>query len=278
MNSKYKTIKYKKGKQSNLEDLVSIEEPLEMIVRYKKNNEWIDNSISITMRTPKNDEDLIAGLLFCEGIIHKISDIEKIELLGEKVGKFDLQNKIRVTLGNSENLDTKHLRRNFLTNSSCGVCGKTSMDSLEIICKTKINKGVPEIKNSLITKIPDLLRQSQSEFSKTGGIHASALYNKDGKALVIKEDVGRHNALDKVIGHCLKNSIFDSKNQFIACSGRLSFELVQKTLMANIGLLMGVGAPTSLAIDLAKRFDITLIGFVKSDSFNIYCGENRILK
>ena len=278
MNSKYKTIKYKKGKQSNLEDLVSIEEPLEMILRYKKDNEWIDNSISITMRTPKNDEDLITGLLFCEGIVHKISDIEKVELLGEKVGKFDLQNKVRVTLRNSENLDTKNLKRNFLTNSSCGVCGKTSMDSLEIICKTKINKDVPKIKNSLISKIPDLLRKNQSEFSKTGGIHASALFNKDGKPLIIKEDVGRHNALDKVIGHCFKNSIFDTKNQFIACSGRLSFELVQKTLMANIGFLMGVGAPTSLAIDLAKRFDITLIGFVKSDSFNIYCGENRILK
>jgi len=278
MNSKYKTIKYKKGKQSNLKDLVSIEEPLEMIVRYKKDNEWIDNSISITMRTPKNDEDLITGLLFCEGIVHKISDIEKVELLGEKVGKFDLQNKVRVTLRNSENLDTKNLKRNFLTNSSCGVCGKTSMDSLEIICKTKINKDVPKIKNSLISKIPDLLRKNQSEFSKTGGIHASALFNKDGKPLIIKEDVGRHNALDKVIGHCFKNSIFDTKNQFIACSGRLSFELVQKTLMANIGFLMGVGAPTSLAIDLAKRFDITLIGFVKSDSFNIYCGENRILK
>jgi len=278
MNSKYKTIKYKKDKHSTLEDLISIEEPLEMIVRYKKNNEWVDNSISITMRTPKNDEDLITGLLFCEGIINKISDIEKVELLGDKVGKFNLQNKIRVTLNNSENLDTKHLRRNFLTNSSCGVCGKTSMDSLEIICKTRINKDVPKIKNTLITKIPDLLRESQSEFSKTGGIHASALFDKNGKALVIKEDVGRHNALDKVIGHCFKNSIFNTKNQFIACSGRISFELVQKTLMANIGLLMGVGAPTSLAIDLAKRFDITLIGFVKSDSFNIYCGENRILK
>ena len=214
MNSKYKTIKYKKEKHSTLEDLVSIEEPLEMIVRYKKNNKWIDSSISITMRTPKNDEDLVTGLLFCEGIINKISDIEKVELMGEKVGKYNLQNKICVTLGNSENLDTKHLKRNFLTNSSCGVCGKTSMDSLEIICKTKINKDVPKIKRNLITKIPDLLRQSQSEFSKTGGIHASSLFNKDGKALVIKEDVGRHNALDKVIGHSLKKSIFDTKNQF----------------------------------------------------------------
>jgi len=278
MNSKYKTIKYKQNKSSNSEDLISIEEPLEMVVRYKKKNKWIDNSISITMRTPTNDENLIIGLLFCEGIVHKISEIEKIEFLGEKVGKFDLQNKIRVTLNNSENLNTKHLRRNFLTNSSCGVCGKTSMDSLEIICKTKINKNFPKIKSSLITKIPNLLMQSQSEFSKTGGIHSSALFNKKGRSLVIEEDVGRHNALDKVIGHSLKNSIFDTKNQFIACSGRISFELVQKTLMVNIGLLMGVGAPTSLAIDLAKRFDITLIGFVKSDSFNIYCGENRILK
>ncbi|MBO6491149.1 MAG: formate dehydrogenase accessory sulfurtransferase FdhD, partial [Pelagibacteraceae bacterium] len=136
----------------------------------------------------------------------------------------------------------------------------------------------PKIKSSLVTAIPNLLKQSQSEFSKTGGIHASALFDQDGKVLVIREDVGRHNALDKVIGHCFKNSIFDTKNQFIACSGRLSFELIQKTLMANIGLLMGVGAPTSLAIDLAKRFDITLIGFIKSDSFNVYCGENRILK
>ena len=278
MNSKYQTIKYKQNQTSTINELVSIEEPLEMIICYKKNNDWINNSISITMRTPKNDEDLIVGLLFSEGIIHKISEIKKVELLGHKTGKFKLQNKIRVTLNNSKNLDVKHLRRNFLTNSSCGICGKASMDSLEIICKTKINKDNPKIKNSLITRIPKLLKQKQSEFSKTGGIHASALFDQNGKVLVIREDIGRHNALDKVIGHSFKNSIFDTKNQFIACSGRLSFELIQKTLMANIGLLMGVGAPTSLAIDLAKRFDITLIGFIKSDSFNVYCGENRILK
>jgi FdhD protein len=221
---------------------------------------------------------LIVGLLFCEGIINEKSEIEKVEFLGDKVGKFKIQNKIQITLNNGENLDIKHLRRNFLTNSSCGVCGKTSIDSLEIICKTKINKNNPKVKSTLITKIPNLLRESQSEFSKTGGIHASALFNTNGEPLVIREDVGRHNALDKVIGHSFRNSIFDTENQFIACSGRLSFELVQKCLMANIGLLMGVGAPTSLAIDLAKRSDMTLIGFVKSDSFNIYCGHNRILK
>ena len=278
MNSEYQIIKYKENQSEIKEDLVSIEEPLEMIIRYKKNNDWIDNSISITMRTPKNDEDLIIGLLFCEGIINKTSEIEKVELLGHKTGKFKLQNKICVTLNNGENFDIKRLRRNFLTNSSCGVCGKASLDSLEIICKTKINKDNPKIKSSLIVRIPNLLKQKQSEFSKTGGIHASALFDQDGKALVIREDVGRHNALDKVIGYSFKNSIFDTKNQFIACSGRLSFELVQKTFMANIGLLMGVGPPTSLAIDLAKRFDITLIGFISSSGFNVYCGEDRVLK
>ena len=278
MSSKYKTIKYKQNKLSHTDDLVSIEEPLEMIVRYKEENEWVDNSISITMRTPGNDENLVIGLLYNEGIINNFSEIAKTELIGEKVGQYDLQNKIRVTLKNANNLDIKLLKRNFLTNSSCGVCGKTSIDSIEVTCKKKLNPSKPIIKASLVTKIPNILRQEQSEFSKTGGIHASALFDSDGNQLIIKEDVGRHNALDKVIGQCLKNSKLDNDNQFIACSGRLSFELVQKTLMANIGLLMGVGAPTSLAIDLAKRFDMTLIGFVKSDSFNIYCGEKRILK
>jgi FdhD protein len=278
MNSEYQIVKYEENQPKIKEDLVSIEEPIEMIIRYKKNNNWIDNSISITMRTPKNDEDLVIGLLFGEGIINKTSEIEKVELLGHKTGKFKLQNKIRVTLNNYKNLDIKRLRRNFLTNSSCGICGKASLDSLEIICKNKINKDNPKIKNFLITRIPDFLKQNQSEFSKTGGIHASALFDQDGKVLVIREDVGRHNALDKVIGYSFRNSIFDTKNQFIACSGRLSFELVQKTLMANIGLLMGVGPPTSLAIDLAKRFDITLIGFISPNGFNVYCGENRVLK
>ena len=278
MNSKYKTIKYKQNKVLDIEDLVSIEEPLEMIVRYKKKNKWIKDSISITMRTPGDDGSLMVGLLLNEGIINDAGEIGNIKKLGKKVGKFNIQNKLQISLDNIRNLNIKKLRRNFLTNSSCGVCGKTSIDSLEVVCKTKINKDIPKIKNELITKIPDLLRQNQSEFSKTGGIHASGLFDKNGKVLVIREDVGRHNALDKVIGYSHLNSIFDTKNQFIACSGRLSFELVQKTLMANIGLLMGVGAPTSLAIDLAKRFDMTLIGFVKSDSFNIYCGENRILK
>ena len=137
MSSKYKTIKYKQNKLASADDLISIEEPLEMILRYKENNKLVDNSISITMRTPGNDESLVIGLLFNEGIINDFSEILKVELMGNKVGQYDLQNKIRVTLNNAKNLDIKHLRRNFLTNSSCGVCGKTSIDSIEVICKKK---------------------------------------------------------------------------------------------------------------------------------------------
>ena len=133
MNSNYKTIQYKKNSSNNIDDLVSVEEPLEMIVRYKENNKWVDDSISITMRTPGNDEDLTIGLLFNEGIIEKFSEVGKIKFLGDKVDKYKLQNKIRLSLKNKDNLDIKRLKRNFLTNSSCGVCGKTSIDSLEIV-------------------------------------------------------------------------------------------------------------------------------------------------
>ena len=148
---------------------------------------------------------------------------------------------------------------------------------IEIICKTKINKNNPKIKSSLITRIPNILRQSQSEFAKTGGIHASALFNIDGKPLVIKEDVGRHNALDKLIGSAIIDHQIKPKSQFITCSGRLNFELVQKVLMTNIGIMIGVGAPTSLAIDLANKFDMTLIGFVKRDSFNVYTNSKKVI-
>ena len=277
MNSKYKVLKLKSKKQENIDDDISIEEPLEMILKCKKNNKWIKENISITMRTPGDDEDLVIGFLFNEKIIENFNQIEKIEKEGEEVGKYNLQNKIVATINSFENIDIGKLRRNFLTNSSCGVCGKTSIDSLEIIKTDKIKKTVPKLSYEKIINAPELLRQSQSEFSKTGGIHASGLIHSSGKIVAVREDVGRHNALDKLIGHTLKNNLLDSENQFLACSGRLSFELVQKALMSNIAVLAGVGAPTSLAIDLAKRFDMTLLGFVKKDGFNIYSNKERII-
>ena len=277
MNSKYKVIKFKKNKFENIDDLVSIEEPLEISIKYKNQNEWLTSSLSITMRTPGHDEDLVRGFLFNEQIIQNLNEINNIESVGEKVGQYKIQNKILITLNNSKNINISKIKRDFLTNSSCGVCGKSSLDALEIIKKEKTFKAEPKLTKEIIIKSPSVLRQNQSEFSKTGGIHASGLFLTDGKLISLREDVGRHNALDKMIGNALNENQIDPKNQFITCSGRLNFELVQKVLMTNIGLMIGVGAPTSLAIDLANRFDMTLIGFVKEDSFNIYTNNQKVI-
>ena len=277
MNSKYKVLKYRSNNTNEIDDSISIEEPLEITIKFKNKETWTENTISITMRTPGNDEDLVRGFLFNERIIEKIEYIDKIESVGENVGQYNLKNKIIATINNSENVDIDKIKRNFLTNSSCGVCGKTSLDSLEIIKKDKIVKSLPKIDHEIIMKSPTTLRENQSEFSKTGGIHASGLFSDKGDVVAIKEDVGRHNALDKLIGYVLEKKLLNPSNQFLTCSGRLNFELVQKALMSNIGVLIGVGAPTSLAIDLANKFDMTLVGFVKQDSFNIYSNKERII-
>ena len=276
MNSKYKILKYSSNNFKDVEDLVSIEEPLEISLKYKEKNNWIEQTLSITMRTPGNDDDLVRGFLFNEQIVKSINDIDSIESYGDKVGQYKIQNKILATLNNSENVNISKIKRDFLTNSSCGVCGKSSLDALEIIKTTKTNASEPKISKDVIIQSPNILKEGQSEFSKTGGIHASGLFNSDGKLIALREDVGRHNALDKLIGCALEKKQFDPKNQFITCSGRLNFELVQKVLMTDIGIMIGVGAPTSLAIDLANKFDITLIGFVKRDSFNIYTNNKKV--
>ena len=277
MNSKYKITKFIKGKLENTEDLISIEEPLEISLKFKDEEKWITRSISITMRTPGHDEDLVRGFLFNEQIIQNVKDIDNIESFGDNVGQYNIQNKILVTLNNSQNVNISKIKRDFLTNSSCGVCGKSSLDALEILKKDKTLKSNPKLSKDIIINSPSILRKNQSEFAKTGGIHASGLFSSDGSLISLREDVGRHNALDKLIGDSLINSHLKPNDQFIACSGRLNFELVQKVLMTNIGLMIGVGAPTSLAIDLANRFDMTLIGFVKEDSFNIYTNNQKVI-
>ena len=277
MDIKYNVIKFKKDKTDEIKDHVSVEEPLEMNLRFKKNGDWQTENLSITMRTPGNDEDLIAGFLFNERIVENINHVIKIEKQGERVGDYNIQNKIVATIDNLKNIDIGKLKRNFITNSSCGVCGKTSLETVEVIKNDKLDKTLPKIKKEIIMKSPSLLMSEQSEFSKTGGIHASSLIDDSGRIVLTREDVGRHNALDKLIGCAQKKKLIDNHSQFIACSGRLNFELVQKGLMSNIGLMAGVGAPTSLAIDLAKRFGMTLVGFVKNNSFNIYTNKERII-
>ncbi|MDC0167891.1 formate dehydrogenase accessory sulfurtransferase FdhD [bacterium] len=277
MDIKYSISKFNNSKIQEIKDSVSVEEPLEMRLRYKKDNEWKFQNLSITMRTPGNDKDLVRGFLFNERIVDSLDQIESIEKKGDDVGDYNLKNVIEATINNTDTLDIGKLKRNFLTNSSCGVCGKTSLDSIEIMKKEKLDLSFPKIKEEIIMKSPNLLKNKQSEFAKTGGIHASALIDENGKIIATREDVGRHNALDKLIGYTFHKNIINPKKQFIACSGRLNFELVQKGLMANIGFMAGVGAPTSLAIDLAKRFNMTLLGFIKEESFNIYSNICRVI-
>jgi len=277
MNSKYKIVKFKKDKFEKVDDFISIEEPLEISLKYKNQDKWVINSLSITMRTPGHDEDLVRGFLFNEQIIQNLKDIEDIESFGDKVGQYNIQNKILVTLNNSQNVNISKIKKDFLTNSSCGVCGKSSLDALDIIKKEKTPKSNPKLSKEILINSPSMLRKNQSEFAKTGGIHASGLFSSNGSLISLREDVGRHNALDKMIGDSLINNYFQPNDQFITCSGRLNFELVQKVLMTNIGLMIGVGAPTSLAIDLANKFDMTLVGFVKEDSFNIYTNDQKVI-
>jgi FdhD protein len=277
MDIKYNVTKLRENKTDEIKDHISVEEPLEINLRFKQNSNWHTENLSITMRTPGNDEDLVTGFLFNERIIEDVNQIIKIEKQGGQVGDYNIQNKIEATIDNIKNIDIGKLKRNFLTNSSCGVCGKTSLDTVEVIKNDKLNLSFPKIAKEIIMKSPELLISEQSEFSKTGGIHASSLIDDSGKVIVAREDVGRHNALDKLIGYAHNKKLIDNHSQFIACSGRLNFELVQKGLMSNIGVMAGVGAPTSLAIDLAKRFGMTLLGFVKNNSFNIYTNKERII-
>ena len=277
MDIKYNVTKLRENKAEEVKDHVSVEEPLEMNLRFKQNSNWHTENLSITMRTPGNDEDLVTGFLFNERIIEDVNQIIKIEKQGDKVGDYNIQNKIEATIDNIKNIDIGKLKRNFLTNSSCGVCGKASLDTIEVIKNDKLNLSFPKIQKKIIMKSPELLMSEQSEFSKTGGIHASSLIDDSGKVIVTREDVGRHNALDKLIGYTHRKKLIDNHSQFIACSGRLNFELIQKGLMSNIGIMAGVGSPTSLAIDLAKRFEMTLLGFVKNNSFNIYTNKERII-
>ena len=277
MNSKYKVVKFKKNKFEDVNDFISIEEPLEISLKYKEQDKWVQNSLSITMRTPGHDEDLVRGFLFNEQIIQSLNDIKIIESFGDKVGQYNIQNKILVTLNNSKNVNISKIKKDFLTNSSCGVCGKSSLDALDIIKKNKTPKSNPKLSKEILINSPLELRKNQSEFAKTGGIHASGLFSSNGNIISLREDVGRHNALDKMIGDSLINNYLQPNDQFITCSGRLNFELVQKVLMTDIGLMVGVGAPTSLAIDLANKFDMTLVGFVKEDSFNIYTNNQKVI-
>ena len=242
---------------------------MEIRLGYEQDGERHAQSLSITMRTPGDDEDLALGFLFTEGILASLDDIAIVKPCSG-------DNTIRVELEAGVAVDLDRLQRHFYTSSSCGVCGKTSLDALRVQGLTRLVENDGLFSRAQIIAFPDLLRASQATFDETGGLHAAAAFDSQGELIVLREDVGRHNAVDKVIGVLLSEGRLPASDLGLMVSGRASFELLQKTLVAGMPLLAAVSAPSSLAVELAREFNVTLIGFLRGDNFNIYAGEERI--
>jgi len=264
--------KVNNGAITDANDMLAAEEPLEIRLEFNDGDKRVQKNLSVTMRTPGHDSELATGFLYTEGIITSATDITNI-----KYCKAGNENIVCVSLSGSVKLDFNKLERNFYTTSSCGVCGKASIQSVKTVCPIPDTFDSLRISHTLICLLPDKLRQQQDVFENTGGLHACALFDLKGELLVSREDVGRHNALDKLIGAALSAGMLPLDNHVLMLSGRASFELVQKAIMAGIKIIAAVGAPSSLAADMAVERGITLIGFLRGQRFNIYSGAERIL-
>ncbi|MEL7185937.1 MAG: formate dehydrogenase accessory sulfurtransferase FdhD [Pseudomonadota bacterium] len=257
-------------------DRVAVEEPLEIRLGFATPDGRTAKSISITMRTPGHDEELALGFLYTEGIITGLADVSEVAHCGPPAPDTGNHNIIRVDLADGVAVDIGKLQRNFYTTSSCGVCGKSSLDALRVTGAAPIAAGGFKIPVEVLTTMPDKLRDMQATFDQTGGLHAAAAFDSQGEIIVTREDVGRHNAVDKVAGALYSDSRLPASDMGLLVSGRASFELMQKALMCGMPLLAAVSAPSSLAVRLAEEFDVTLVGFLRGDTFNIYSGGERV--
>ncbi|MCF8429909.1 MAG: formate dehydrogenase accessory sulfurtransferase FdhD [Bacteroidia bacterium] len=274
-------IKIIKVNESNFEqanDLIAVEEPLEIRIGYGNKDNRNQKNISVTMRTPGHDFELALGFLFTEGIIENVGQISQIKYCTALNSQKDEENIVRVELHENVTMDFSKIQRNFYTTSSCGVCGKASIDAIKTVCNSTIIQPEFLVQDTVILSLPQKLRALQNVFEHTGGIHACALFESNGNIVLSREDVGRHNALDKLIGAVVgsKNQEISFNNKILLLSGRASFELIQKAAMAQIKVVCAVGAPSSLAVQTAIEFGITLIGFLRDNRFNIYTGAQRI--
>ena len=261
-------------------DLVVVEEPLEIRLGYGSMDNRQQRSVSVTMRTPTHDFELALGFLYSEGIITSYSQVMSVKYCVD-AGRQATENIVRVELKPDISVNLTLLQRNFYATSSCGVCGKASIEAIDnMICdlpKQNPKQNALKISKEYIYNLPKSLAQYQKVFEYTGGLHAAALFDVAGKIVLLREDIGRHNALDKIIGNALTQDLLPLHDKILLMSSRASFELIQKAVMANIAVIATIGAPSSLAIQTAEQFGITLIGFLRNDSFNIYTGKERIL-
>jgi FdhD protein len=241
------------------QDLLAVEEPLQIRVGTR--------NLAITMRTPGHDAELAAGFLHSEGLVRQASDIAYIECE---------RNTVLVTLAEDTDIELCGSERNFYMTSSCGVCGKASVEALEHAGAAVLPRDTARVDEAVIRALPARLRESQAVFDRTGGLHASGLFSAAGKLILLREDVGRHNAVDKIIGRALLDRRLPLHEYVMMVSGRTSFELVQKAVMGGIPIMAAVGAPSSLAVKTALRFGMTLIGFLRDDRFNVYSAPERI--
>jgi FdhD protein len=257
-------------------DLLAVEEPMEIRLGFGPMDARQQKSVSVTMRTPGNDFELALGFLFTEGIIQYPTDVYKIQYCTELNTQENIENIVRVELNPNLDINLSKLQRNFYTTSSCGICGKESIEAIKTNCLVQQLDLTLQIPPHTITQLPDKLRAQQRVFEHTGGIHACALFDAAGILLLLREDVGRHNALDKLIGAAMHASTIKLNETILLLSGRASFELLQKAAMASIPVVCAVGAPSSLAVQTAVSFNITLIGFLRNQRFNIYACPERI--
>lgn len=284
-NTSFITVtKSENGIARAFDDRLAVEEPLEIRLEYPDDSaptKKSQKSISITMRTPGEDVDLALGFLFTEGLIESSDLIESVAHCGPKLAHLGHSNVLKVQISdpNFVNSNLKSLERNFYTTSSCGVCGKASIDALKTqnkYSRRAVEKSGPAVTTDVLLSLPEKLRSAQAVFDRTGGLHASGLFSSAGELISLREDVGRHNALDKLIGAALQNKNLPLENQILLLSGRISFELVQKASMAGLRFIAAVGAPSSLAVALASEMKMTLVGFLRGATFNLYTGEWRM--
>ncbi len=274
----YATVQQVRGEQvREVSDVLAAEEPLEIRVGYGPAGQREHRTISITMRTPGHDFELVAGFLLTEGLIRSRADLQGVLYCPDVEKEEERENVVRAELSPTASLDLPRLERHFYTSSSCGVCGKTSIEAVHAAGCPRLPLGEVQVPASVIHQLPERQREAQELFEQTGGLHAAALFSPTGELRLLREDVGRHNALDKAIGAALLADQLPLHDTVLLVSGRASFELVQKAAVAGIPVMAAVGAPSSLAVSAARDFGLTLCGFVRQQRFNIYTHPERII-